>query len=78
MRGNLENNLVPRISIEVYDWTCFMKNLSSHREVWRGREEMTSIWKCVGMAMVEAREAIEQSGKTSVLPEGNHSPDPDT
>ena len=55
-----------------------MKNLSSHREVWRGREEMTSIWKCVGMAMVEAREAIEQSGKTSVLPEGNHSPDPDT
>ena len=55
-----------------------MKNLSSHSEVCRGREEMTSIWKCVGMAMVEAREAIEQSGKTSVSPDGPHSPEPET
>ena len=30
------------------------------------------------MAMVEAREVIEQSGKTSVPPDGDHSPDPDT
>ena len=55
-----------------------MKNLSSHSEVCWGREEMTSILKCVGMAMVEASEVIEQSGKTSVSPDGDHSPDPDT
>ena len=41
---------------------------------------MTSILKWAGMAMVEAREVIEQSGKPSVFPpvdQPDHCPDPD-
>ena len=57
-----------------------MKNLSSHIEDCWGLEEMTSILKWAGMAMVEAREVIEQSGKPSVFPpvdQPDHCPDPD-